>query len=77
MQSASAVGNASRAPGLLCAAIAWCGANVWSAAGRRYYFPEAYDDGQGLVNAATPAIVLTVIVLLFLAWSLYLTARAE
>jgi hypothetical protein len=77
MQSASAVGNASRAPGLLCAAIAWCGANVWSAAGRRYYFPEAYNDGQGLVDAATPAIVLTVIVLLFLAWSLYLTARAE
>jgi hypothetical protein len=66
-----------RAPGLLCAGIAWCGANAWSAAGRRYYFPEAYNNGQGLINAATPAIALTVIVLLFLAWSLYLTSRVE
>ena len=66
-----------RAPGVLCAAIAWSGANVWSAAGRRYYFPEAYDNGEGLVNAALPAIVLTAIVLLFLVWSLYLAARTE
>ena len=51
--------------------------NAWSAAGRRYYFPEAYNDGQGLINAAVPAIALTVIVLFFFAWSLYLTARAE
>jgi hypothetical protein len=66
-----------RAPGLLCAASAWSGANAWSAAGRRYYFPEAYDGGQGLVNAPLPAIVLTAIVLLFFGWSLYLTARAN
>jgi hypothetical protein len=66
-----------RAPGVLCAAIAWCGANVWSAAGRRYYFPGAYDNGEGLINAAMPAVVLTVIVLLFFGWSLYLVARAE
>lgn len=66
-----------RAPGVLCAAIAWSGANVWSAAGRRYYFPEAYDNGEGLINAAMPAVVLTGIVLLFFGWSLYLVARAE
>jgi hypothetical protein len=66
-----------RAPGLLCAAGAWSGANVWSAAGRRYYFPAAYDNGEGLINAAMPAVVLTVIVLLFFGWSLYLVARAE
>jgi hypothetical protein len=66
-----------RAPGVLCAAIAWSGANVWSAAGRRYYFPEAYDNGEGFIDAATPAVVLTVIVLLFFGWSLYLVARAE
>ena len=65
-----------RAPGVLCAAIAWSGANVWSAAGRRYYFPEAYDN-EGLVNAAMPAVVLTLIVLLFFGWTLYLVARAE
>lgn len=66
-----------RAPGMLCAGIAWSGANIWSAAGRRYYFPEAYDNGVGVINAATPAIALTVIVLLFFGWSLYLTARVE
>jgi hypothetical protein len=66
-----------RAPSLLCAGIAWSGANAWSAAGRRYYFPEAYDNGQGLINAATPAIVLTAIVLLFFGWSLYLTMKAD
>ena len=66
-----------RAPGVLCAAIAGSGANVWSAAGRRYYFPEAYDNGEGLINAAMPAVVLTGIVLLFFGWSLYLVARAE
>ena len=66
-----------RAPGVLCAAIAWSGANIWSAAGRRYYFPEAYDNGEGLINAAMPAVVLTVIVLFFFGWSLYLVARAE
>jgi len=66
-----------RAPGVLCAAVAWSGANAWSAAGRRYYFPEAYDNGEGLINAAMPAVVLTVIVLLFFGWTLYLVARAE
>ena len=66
-----------RAPGALCAAIAWCGANVWSAAGRRYYFPEAYANGEGIINAAMPAIALTAIVLLFFGWSLYLVAKAE
>ena len=36
-----------RAPGVLCAAIAWSGANIWSAA-----TTEAYDNGEGLINAS-------------------------